>query len=63
MNFPPTIKEPKNTHALAATSAFNLKLCHSQSVVESHRVANPFKTNKCVTCIQTGQTFEDCHEI
>ena len=28
MNFPPTIKEPKNTHALATTSAFNLKLCH-----------------------------------
>ena len=34
MNFPPTIKEPKNTHALAATSAFNLKLCHMQNFKE-----------------------------
>ena len=24
----PTIKEPKITHALAASYAFNLKLCH-----------------------------------
>ena len=31
MNFPPTIKEPKNIHALAATSAFNLKLCPNSS--------------------------------
>ena len=27
--FTPTIKEPKITHALAASSAFNLKLCRN----------------------------------
>ena len=26
--FTPTFKEPKITHALAPSSAFNLKLCH-----------------------------------
>ena len=30
MDFPPTFKEPKNIHALAATSAFKLKLCRMQ---------------------------------
>ena len=25
----PTIQEPQITHALAASSAFNLKLCHN----------------------------------
>ena len=49
MNFPPTIKEPKNTHALAATSAFNLKLCPIILNYEQYTVCTVFPTGlNCV---------------
>ena len=33
--FTPTNKEQKNCHALATTSAFNLKLCHKKNLLKT----------------------------
>ena len=33
----PTTKEPRLCHAMATTSAFNLKLCHTESLHISYR--------------------------